>query len=99
MSREGLIMNNDTTKYKLLDNKYINIELEELSIIYKDKRKQYEEMMTVMNPSIIGENFLDDPNIAIWMKLMHLDEFLDCPHCQEEYRQQLAKKRGGEFLW
>jgi predicted RNA methylase len=84
MSREGIIMNNDTTKYRLLDSNYRGKSMEELLVIYEDKRKRYNDMMEVMNPEIIGKNFLDDPTVPVWMKLAHLDEFLDCPHCQED---------------
>lgn len=78
-------------KYKLLENKYVGKSREELEKIFEKKKKEYDKMMSVLNPVTCGVDFLEVNTAPLWVKIAHIDEFLECPHCREEYEEKLKK--------
>jgi hypothetical protein len=78
-------------KYKLLTNKYAGKSEQEIKSIFDEKVEEYKKMMTVLQPATYGIDFLKG-DFPLWVKLAHIDEFLDCPHCVAEYKEKLAKK-------
>ena len=78
-------------KYKILKNNYMGKTELELRRIFKQKKVAYDKMMKVLMPASYGVDFLNG-DFPLWVKIAHLDEFLECPHCQAEYKERLAKK-------
>jgi len=78
-------------KFKMLENRYLGKSKDELKEIYQMKRSRYSRMMKILNPIQIRMDFLDSEDIPLWVKIAHIDEFLECPHCLEEYREKLKK--------
>jgi hypothetical protein len=76
-------------KYKILSNRYSAKSLKELEEIFRQKKKKYDEMMKVLKPVAYGTDFLERGETPVWVKIAHIDEFLECPHCQEEYKEKL----------
>ncbi len=76
-------------KFKLLENRYVGMNENELRILFADKIKSYEKMMKVLKPVSFGADFLYNEEVPLWVKIAHIDEVLECPYCLEEYEQKL----------
>lgn len=79
-------------KFKLLENRYEGLSPKELDVLYKAKKIMFDKLMQVLNPVICGRDFLESPDLPTLVKLAHMDEFLDCPHCMAEYEEKLKAK-------
>ena len=77
--------------HKILVNKYVGKSLDELKEVFREKKTKYDSMMKVLKPISYGMEFLDKDEIPIWVRIAHIDEFLECPYCLEEYQEKLKK--------
>lgn len=75
-------------KFKLIENRYAGKSRQQLREIFRKKKKEYDEMMKVLKPLSYGMEFLDNPEIPLWVRIAHIDEFLECPYCREEYEMK-----------
>lgn len=76
---------------KILKNRYAGKSQRELLKIYIEKKRMYDEMMRVLKPISYGMEFLESEEIPLWLKIAHIDEFLECPYCREEYEEKLKE--------
>ena len=81
----------DDFRFKLLTNRYTGKSKGELKKIYEKKRHRYDRMMKVIKPVSCGMDFLYSNETPLWVKIAHMDEFLECPLCLEEYERKLSK--------
>ena len=75
-------------RFSILKNRYEGLQDVELRALYHAKRTMYEKFVKVLNPLTVGDHVLNAKDIPLWVKIAHIDEFLECPYCMEEYKEK-----------
>ena len=86
---------NEGTTFKLLENKYKDLNAIELNKVFQEKLVKYKEFMRILKPVTFGDDFLhsnDKEKYPTWVRIAHIDEFLTCKYCQEEYLEKCKQR-------